>query len=777
MATGYHYPTMSDYQAMHVSPRLLQLFLRVLQARQVIVGIFVLLTLAGIYGALRIPTDTSISRLIVATDPVAIATAEFERVYPQGEEALIVLEAPDPLSPAVLQSADQLEHELDQIPKVAAHSLLTVYFRSTPPATIGPKEAASLRAFASGTSLVRRAGLMGDHYLGIALELQVNSPAERDQALAAIDAKVLPLPAAGHPFTAVRRVGAPWLDAWLERQTGASTKKFMPLFGIFLMTLVFVVYRSWRALAAIILTLGAVVAIAVGLGELLRFSNSVVSTLVPLTVMVTTTATLVYIHSRYMEPSESATLLEHHARALANKFLPCTASMFATAVGFAALAVSDIRPVREMGLWTAGGLIGSWVACFTLFPALQSLLRAPRRASAAAQDKWFAKLVAVLVPATQRYRWYLVTGAVLVMLCGAASLFGIPGKLKPLQLETDALTYVNPHERVAQDTRQFEQINGLDVKDLWLQTQPGHALDPQFLRSVDLLSRRLEQHPGVNAVDGPTTVLRWARYIQTGADELPTSPAAWEKLAADLEQVLLNEPGARSYVDVANLSSVRLTVRARAQTFGPSGALRQFILQTWNEAQASDPNFKTVHGQMAGAGVLAGIITERLLPTLTQSFAITASVIFLAFLVVFRSPSARLMTMIPSFFAILSVFIVMRVANIPLNIATILIGSTVLGATENDQVHFFYHLQEGRSSGTTSGALKHAMLTAGRPILFATLINTSGFLALSLSDLPPMRQFGVVSASAFVLALIADFTALPAALWILSRRTRHSVHA
>jgi uncharacterized protein len=239
----------------------------------------------------------------------------------------------------------------------------------------------------------------------------------------------------------------------------------------------------------------------------------------------------------------------------------------------------------------------------------------------------------------------------------------------------------------------------------------------------------------------------------------------------------LAEPGARSYVDVADLSSVRLSIRGRAEVFGRTGAMRKFILQTWTEAQAADPNFRTVHGEMAGNGVLSAIITERLLPTLTQSFAITASVIFLAFLVVFRSPSARLMTMIPSFFAILSVFIVMRVANIPLNIATILIGSTVLGATENDQVHFFYHLQEGRASGTTDGALKHAMLTAGRPILFATLINTSGFLALTLSDLPPMRQFGVVSASAFVLALIADFTALPGALWILSRETRRKAKA
>jgi uncharacterized protein len=767
---------MSDYRTMFVSPRLLQLFLRVLRARHLILGLFALLTIAGIYGALRIPTDSSIDRLIVSSDPVAQATREFERVFPEGDQALIVLEAPDPLSPAVLQGVDQLERQLNQIPKVAAHSLLTLYFRTSPPASIDADEAAKLRAFATGTSLVRRAGLMGDHYLGIGLELKVDSPAERDQALAAIDARVLPIEATGHPFTAVRRVGAPWLDAWLEKQTGASTRKFMPLFGIFLLTLVFIVYRSWRALAAIVLTLGAAVAIAVGFGELLGFSNSVVSTLVPLTVMVTTTATLVYIHSRYMEP-DGAPPLEHHARALANKFLPCTASMFATSVGFAALTVSDIRPVREMGLWTACGLIGAWVACFTLFPALQSVLRAPRRLDATTDEKWFGQFVDVLVPATRRYRWFLVAGAVIVMLCGAISLFGIPGKLAPLELETDALTYVNPREPVAQDTRQFVQTNGLDVQDLWLQTQPGHALDPEFLRSVDLLAQRLEQHPGINAVDGPTTLLRWARYIQSGTDQLPTAPDAWPKLAADLEQILLAEPSARSYVDVADLSSVRLSIRGRAEVFGRSGAMRKFILQTWDEAQASDPNFKSVHGQMAGNGVLSAIITERLLPTLTQSFAITASVIFLAFLVVFRSPSARLMTMIPSFFAILSVFIVMRVTGIPLNIATILIGSTVLGATENDQVHFFYHLQEGRATGSTSGALKHAMLTAGRPILFATLINTSGFLALTLSDLPPMRQFGVVSASAFVLALIADFTALPGALWILSRETRRKAAA
>jgi len=754
------------------SARVVDFFMQLLRLRGWIAGVFLALTAAGLYGAMQVPDDPAIERLIVAGDPVARATADFDRLFPEGEQALIMLEAPDPLGLAALRAADRLERELAKIPHIQVHSLLDIYRRGGQAAEISPEEAGRVRTFSTGTTLLRRAGLMGDHYFGIAIELRVNSPAERNQALGAIDALALPLEASGGPFTQVRRVGSPWLDAWLERQTGAATVRFMPLFGVFLMTLVLIIYRSWRALGAIVLTLGSLVAIAMGLAHLFGWSHTVISTLVPLTVMVTTTATLVYVHSRFIESDDSPTLIEHHARALANKFLPCTASMFATAVGFGALAISDIRPVREMGVWTACGLVVAWIGCFTLFPALQSLLRTPLRSEQAPVAKWFPGFVDALVPLSRRYRWLLVGGALVLMACGAGALFGVPGLAAPLALEMDVLTYVNPSERVAQDTRHFEESNALDVVELWLQTPAGHVLDPDFLRALEELTRRLDSDPRITAVDGPTSVLRWARYVETGSDQLPSAPSAWPKLAADLEQVMLTEPGARAYVDVADLANARLSIRGRAKLFGPVGAMRSFVEREWAAAQAADPALRAVRGSVVGKGVLGAEITQRLLPTLTESFALTASVIFLAFLVVFRSPSARLMTMIPSLFAILSVFLVMRLTGIPLNIATILIGSTVLGATENDQIHFFYHFQEGRSAGSTAGALRHAMLVAGRPILFATLINASGFLALVMSDLPPMREFGIVASSAFVLALLADFTALPGALWILSRYER-----
>jgi uncharacterized protein len=481
----------------------------------------------------------------------------------------------------------------------------------------------------------------------------------------------------------------------------------------------------------------------------------------------------VYIHSRYMERDDSPTLAEHHARALANKFLPCTASIFATAVGFAALSVSDIQPIREMGLWTASGLLVAWTGCFTLFPALQSLLRTPLRAERAPAGRWFPRFVDVWIPLTARYRWLLVGAALLLTLCGAAALFGIRGAIAPLPLQTDSLAYVDPHLQVARDTRAFEQRTGLAVYELWLQTPAGQALSAPLLQALEQFTRALERDPRISAVEGPTTVLRWQRYLQTGSDRLPENAAAWPALSSELERSVLTEPEARHYVDAA-LANVRLSIRGRDGAFGGPGAMRAFIERAFLEAQRTEPALRNVRGRVVGRSVLSVKITQQLVPTLIQSFALTASVIFCVFLLVFRSASARLMAMIPSVFAILAAFLVMRAGGIALNVATILIGSTVLGATENDQVHFFYHFQEGRANGSTGAALRHALLVAGRPIAFATLINVAGFLALALSDLPPMREFGIVSASAFLLALAADFTALPGALWILSARRNAS---
>ena len=197
--------------------------------------------------------------------------------------------------------------------------------------------------------------------------------------------------------------------------------------------------------------------------------------------------------------------------------------------------------------------------------------------------------------------------------------------------------------------------------------------------------------------------------------------------------------------------------------------LERAVGAAWGATVRTRPALAGSSCRIVGVGVLEDRIASELVPTLTQSFGVTFGIIFLTFLLVFRSGPARVIAMVPSLFAILVMFLVMRLTGIQLNVATILIATTVLGATENDQIHFFYHFQGARQGATAEQALGHALRVAGHAIVFATVINAGGFLALTLSSLPPMRQFGILTSLAFALALVADFTALLSALWVVFR--------
>ena len=733
-----------------------------------IIALWLICIPPALHFALSITSDNSIDRLIVEGDEDYQQTRAFQKIFPEGQYVVLLAEADDPFAPEVLARVQALEHALGGVPNVKPLSALTIYRQTHPAFAATPEDAAAFKAFATGTSLFRKQGLVGKGVLGIPMELQAGSREQLQAVLASVDAAVAPFSAAPAPLTALRKIGGPYVDRYLSEETRRSTLRYMPLFGLFIVLLNLFLYRSFRTLFAFLVTIGMTVLFTQAFAGVMGFVSTIVSSLVPLTVLITCTSTLVYLHSLYVACPAGADLREHQVFTLCNKFLPCTASIFAAAVGFAALAVSGIRPIREMGYWVAAGMVVTWVASFTLFPALQRVLRVPPSSERRTAGAWWPRFVDHLPRFSYRWRWWLVPGSIGLMFVGLGALLGIPRLVEPMRLETDSLDYIDHDLPLYKDTRRFEAtISGLTVTEAWIHVPNGGALEPGVLRGLQRFGAKLEADSRVGSVLSPTTLLQWVRYVQGQGDALPDDPASWEKLAGDLQQMVLTRAEFRGSVDVATLSNARVRVITRPGFDGYAG-LKGFLADTWAEAQRHDPALAACTMTVVGEGVLQAKIAHYLVPTLTESFAITAAVIFVAFLLVFRSAAARLMAMIPSVFAILVMFLVMRLTGIALNVATILIASTVLGASENDQIHFFYHFQEGRRLGGTETAMRHALLVSGRAIIFATFINAGGFLALALSPLPPMRQFGVVSACAFLLSMIADFTALPASLWLVS---------
>jgi uncharacterized protein len=749
--------------------RVERVFARIVALRLPILILYALLVPAAVVLAMRIPSEGAIFGLVSRDDPDWLATRDFQKVFPEGHFVLLLLESEDPFQPAALADADSLAAALAKVPGVTVISAIDTWRRAHPGFLPTTEGAEALRRFAAGAKLLRKQGLVGDHFLGLVAAFPSMGPKARDARLADIDQAVATTPRTA--VTNIRKVGAPYVESWIERESGQASARWFPVFGLLVVGLALFLYRSVRSMLAILLALGAAVVLGMGAGQLLGFSSTVVSALVPLTIMVTTLATLVYLHSRFVDQPEGMPVDEHQLHALANKFLPVTASSVAAVLGFAALVVSRIRPIRQMGLWTAAGLAIAWVVAFTLFPALQKTLRTPTGRTVPIRSGLYDRVSEALPGFTFRWRWPLLVGSLTLSAAGLVALFGIPGHLLPMQLGVDSLDYIDPHLALHRDMVFFrEHVSGLNAVRVWVKTAPGAAVDPEVLRGLDRLTTAVEALPEVSSVVGPTTFLRMRRALAGQGEVLPQDPETFARLAGDVEQLLLSQPELRGFIDVATLSNAQLTVLlARGNSEADYQALARNIRQAWDGAVGSDPAFHGASMQVVGESILQAKVGASLVPTLTQSFTLTAALIFAAFLVVFRSPTARLMAMIPSVFAILVTFLGMRLFGGALNVATILIATTVLGTTENDQIHFFHHLQEGEGAGGLDAAMRHSLRVSGRAIVFATLINASGFLGLAFSNFPPLRQFGLVTSAAFLLAMLADFTALLGALWLVRR--------
>jgi uncharacterized protein len=759
-------------------PRILRRWFRfIIAKRWWVVAFYALLLVPGIAFALKVGQDDSVERLVVRTDPDYVASQAFAKVFGRAETAILVAEAADPFAPAVLKRLDDIERRLGAIPKVGVNSVLSIFRRTRGGFRPTPESCGAFRKFATDTDLFARQGLVGDRFLSIVLSLDVRTPEERHAALDAVDLVVDPTLMDPKPLLALRKTGEPYVNGYFEDATRDAALRSFPLFGAFVVGLILFLYRSFRALSAFLVTIAGSLALTVGYAGLSGDVITIVSSLVPMTVLVTCTATLVYIHSRFVEHPQGRTFEVHQIATLANKFLPCTASLFATAVGFAALSVSHIRPIREMGIWVAAGILITWVVVFTLFPALQRILRTPTQQERRVRGgRWFVALANRLPAFTFRWRWVMVPASLAFCALGAVALFGLPGVVPPMTLESDALAYIDPGERLAQDTRRVQQLlPSLSVTEVWLAGPPGIVMRPEVLLGLERFSRDLEADERVGSVVGPTTVLRLLQYVSGLGDRLPEDRAGLEDASAQLENLLLEEPELRAFVDPGTLAETHVTVLSRVNRYEDFLDLDRRIEALWGSAVARDPALRAFRKSIVGTERLQAKIAYHLVPTLVESFLLTAAIIFATFLVLFRSGPARLMAMIPSLFAILVMFGFMRLAGIGLNIATILIASTVLGTSENDQIHFFYHFLEARRKGTVEDGLRHAFLIAGRAIFFATMINAGGFLAFALSDLPPMRELGILSALAFVLSMLADFTALPASLWIFGRHRPDAV--
>src|SRR5438552_2752822 len=129
------------------SPRLQAIFRFIVARRWWSVALYALLFPVAIGQALRIETDNSIARLIVQSDPDFQDNQAFQRLFPEGEQVVLLAESADPFAPAALARTAEIEARLREVPRVQVFSALDLYHRAHPGGVETREEADEFRRF------------------------------------------------------------------------------------------------------------------------------------------------------------------------------------------------------------------------------------------------------------------------------------------------------------------------------------------------------------------------------------------------------------------------------------------------------------------------------------------------------------------------------------------------------------------------------------------------------------------------------------------------------
>jgi predicted RND superfamily exporter protein len=165
---------------------------------------------------------------------------------------------------------------------------------------------------------------------------------------------------------------------------------------------------------------------------------------------------------------------------------------------------------------------------------------------------------------------------------------------------------------------------------------------------------------------------------------------------------------------------------------------------------------------ITGDSIMANQAVESMAMGQAKSLGLMLLVIFILVSLLYLSPRAGLVAVIPNLFAISSLFGVMGFAGIALDTGTAMVAAIALGICVDDTMHTMgrYHTYV-KKYRDEEVALMRTMQAEAVPIVTTSLALAAGFAALVHSSFVPVMNFGLLSAMVVLVALLTTFLFTP----------------
>jgi predicted RND superfamily exporter protein len=181
---------------------------------------------------------------------------------------------------------------------------------------------------------------------------------------------------------------------------------------------------------------------------------------------------------------------------------------------------------------------------------------------------------------------------------------------------------------------------------------------------------------------------------------------------------------------------------------------------------AKTPYTMNLTGQTAMYAYMQKDITD----TLIYSLTLTILIVSLMMLIIFKRLKILWILLLPNLLPVLLVIGLMGWLGLTIDMGVAIAGAIIIGVAVDDTIHFLVKYFDARKRGLSMAETFDEVLHyAGRAILFTTVVLSLSFSMFVFSTFTPNQNFGVVTATALVIALIIDLIYLPALLCLADK--------
>lgn len=532
-------------------------------------------------------------------------------------------------------------------------------------------------------------------------------------------------------------------------------KKLVPFILLLIVIALYFSYRSIRGVIIPLLSVSISTIWTLGVMSILRIPLTAISDIIPVVLIAVGSAYSIHVVSKFNEEVNSESKkMEQSKKALSEIMVPVLLAGITTIAGFISFIFgSYLTMIAEFGWFTSLGIFFALLIAITFVPSVLSFLPVKKiniLDEVVPRKKGMSKFM-------ERVGYWILknekTIIISTVLIAIVCFIGIP----KIERKVDLLDYFKTDTSIRITEEMMERKFGGSVPVQILVN--GDIQSPDVLNKIKRIEDFLEKQ---NNVHNPKSVADLIEEMSDAMGEGKSIPES-KDMVSNLWFLLEGEEVMNQLVNTEKTEAVIQATITNVNT--------EFIKELVEKIEyfIRPLNNENFNASQTGITSIYLRLDESITGSQIQSLAIAIILVFICLIILMRSFTGALIGLSSIGFTLLIIFGFMGFSGIPLDIATVLVGSISIGIGIDYTIHFISRFRSDfNKSGIEIDSLDSTLETTGEAIMINVVTVMTGFLVLLFADLVPLQRFGLLVAITMIVSGVTAITLLPA-LILLSR--------